>query len=116
MSESHRETDGEASAPPASRRIWPGVPGPDRSRSSVRKYPGILDLGELFSESVSEHGGHPRRGETQPNSRLGRAHPLPKIVLTVHPLCTVFCGRLATKRLFLIRNHAFRFTSGATSP
>jgi hypothetical protein len=26
---------------------------------SVRKYPGILDIGELFSEHVSEHGGHP---------------------------------------------------------
>ena len=34
----------------------------NRVDDSVRKYPGILDLGELFSEHVSEHGGHPRRG------------------------------------------------------
>src|ERR1700694_3994912 len=36
----------------------------NRVDDGVRKYPGILDLGELFSEHVSEHGGHPRiRGE-----------------------------------------------------
>src|ERR1700681_3065799 len=28
----------------------------NRIDDSVRKYPGILDLGELFSEHVSEHG------------------------------------------------------------
>jgi hypothetical protein len=31
----------------------------NRVDDSVRKYPGILDIGELFSEHVSEHGGHP---------------------------------------------------------
>src|SRR5258705_13910113 len=34
----------------------------NRVDDSGRKYPGILDLGELVSEHVSEHGGHPRRG------------------------------------------------------
>src|SRR5258705_9914460 len=41
----------------------------NRVDDSVRKYPGILDLGELFSEHVSEHGGNPRRGGRQPNSK-----------------------------------------------
>src|SRR6202023_2028024 len=54
----------------------------NRVDDSVRKYPGILDLGELFSEHVSEHGGHPRRGAgVNRTLSLGRAHSLPKIVL-----------------------------------
>jgi hypothetical protein len=40
----------------------------------VRKRPGILDLGKLFSEHVSEHGGPPRRGGSLPNSQ-SRARP-----------------------------------------
>src|ERR1700694_3886524 len=32
----------------------------NRINDSVRKCPSILDLGELFTEHVSEHGGHPR--------------------------------------------------------
>src|SRR6202022_4274472 len=34
----------------------------NRVDDSVRKCPGIMDLGELLSEHVFEHGGHPRRG------------------------------------------------------
>ena len=36
----------------------------NRIDDSARKYPGILDLGELFSEHVSEHGTPNRRGNT----------------------------------------------------
>src|SRR3984893_2866998 len=46
----------------------------NRIDNSVRKCPSILDLGELFSEHVSEHGGHPRRGGSLPNSQ-SRARP-----------------------------------------
>jgi hypothetical protein len=55
----------------------------NRVDDSVCKYPGILDLGELFSEHVSEHGGHPPRGGAgvYRTLSLGRAHPLPKIPL-----------------------------------
>src|ERR1700686_5473371 len=45
----------------------------NRVDDSVRKCPGILDLGELFTEHVSEHGGHPRRASL-PNSQT-RARP-----------------------------------------
>src|SRR5260370_21464288 len=48
----------------------------NRVDDSVRKYPGILDLGELFSEHVSEHGGHPRRGGGLSNSQP-RPRPSP---------------------------------------
>src|ERR1700726_4077172 len=41
----------------------------NRIDNSVRKDPSILDLGELFSEHVSEHGGHPPGDGSQPNSQ-----------------------------------------------
>src|ERR1700731_3936352 len=41
----------------------------NRIDNSVRKCPSILDLGKLISEHVSEHGGHPRRGGSLPNSQ-----------------------------------------------
>src|SRR5580704_5708517 len=54
----------------------------NRVDDGVRKYPGILDLGELFSEHVSEHGGHPRRGrESAELSLSGAPIPLPEIIL-----------------------------------
>src|SRR3984893_19352025 len=58
----------------------------NRVDDSVRKRPGILDLGELFSEHVSEHGGHPPGDGSQPNSRSpARAEGSS----TVHLLCAV---------------------------
>jgi len=54
----------------------------NRVDDCVRKYPGILDLGELFFEHVSEHGGHPRRGRgSLPNSQSPARPSVPKIVL-----------------------------------
>jgi len=46
----------------------------NRVDDRVRKCPSILDLRELFSEHVSEHGGHPHRGGSLPNSQ-SRARP-----------------------------------------
>jgi len=41
----------------------------NRLDDSVCKYPSIPDPGELFSEHISEYGGHPRRGGSLPNSQ-----------------------------------------------
>src|SRR5258707_1729630 len=61
----------------------------NRVDDSVRKYPGILDLGELFSEHVSEHSGHPRRGGSQPNSQSAARPSAAEDSSTVHPRCAV---------------------------
>src|ERR1700732_5099143 len=50
----------------------------NRVDDGVRKRPGILDLGKLFSEHISEHDGHPHRSGSLPNSQCRAcAHPLP---------------------------------------
>ena len=56
---------------------------------SVRKYPGILDLGKLLSEHVSEHVGYPRRGGSLRNSQSAARTSAAKDRSTVHPPCAV---------------------------
>ena len=57
----------------------------NRVDDSMRKYPSIPDLGELFSEHVSEH----EHGDTCVGARVCRtlsprhAQPLPKMVSTI---------------------------------
>src|ERR1700737_1929978 len=62
----------------------------NRIDDSVRKCPGIMDLGELLSEHVFEHGGHPRRGrESTELSVSGAPIRCREIVLIVYPLYAV---------------------------
>src|SRR3984893_11634024 len=61
----------------------------NRIDNSVRKCPSILDLGKLFSEHVSEHGGHPRRGGSLSNSQSWARPSAAEDSSSLYPLCRV---------------------------